>query len=461
MAATKRVYQCSACGHTHAKWNGKCDECGQWNTLEESTQTPLVKKAQSAASAFSGIGSGLTPIDLRARVAPPPRVSTGNGEFDRVLGGGLVEGSVTLLAGDPGAGKSTLLMQTLAYLATTGIPVLYASGEESADQIQMRAQRLGVTDSPLQLVTSNDAQGIAGLMERMPRGAILAVDSIQAMDAGAESSPGSVAQVKAAASLFTPLAKTRGITTILVNHVTKEGSFAGPQLLRHAVDVSLLLQNDTSQGYMRVLRADKNRFGADDEIGLFDMTENGLEPITNPSEFFMAQRAQDAFGTVIFASLEGTRPLLVEVQALVAPSAFGTGRRQSTGWDTGRMNMILAMLTTRLGMMLGDKDVYINVAGGLKITDPGMDAAVVLALLSAYYQRPVKDTVAVFGEVGLAGEIRGVTRPEARLREALGLGFTTVVCPNLRNGVPKGTTGKVLTFDKAARFLEHLDTLMV
>jgi DNA repair protein RadA/Sms len=460
MAATKRVYQCSACGQTQPKWGGKCDGCGAWNTLTETAQSPLVQKAQSSASAFSGLGNGLTPIDLRARVNPPPRVATGNPEFDRVLGGGLVEGSVVLLAGDPGAGKSTLLMQTLTHLANTGIPVLYASGEESADQIQLRAQRLGVTDSPLQLVTSNDAQGIAGLMERMPKGAIIAIDSVQAMDAGADSSPGSVAQVKATASLFTPLAKTRGITTLLVNHVTKEGSFAGPQLLRHAVDVSLMLQNDTSQGYMRVLRADKNRFGADDEIGLFDMGEDGLKPITNPSAFFMEQRAAGAFGTVIFPSLEGTRPMLVEVQALVAPSAFGTGRRQSTGWDTARMNMILAMLTTRLGLTMADKDVYVNVAGGLKISDPGMDAAVVLALLSAYFQRAVKDTVAVFGEVGLAGEMRGVVRPESRLREATSLGFQTIVCPTLRNGTPKGVQGNIMAFDRVARFLEHIDTLL-
>jgi len=457
MAATKTTYVCSACNASHAKWEGKCSDCGEWNTLEEATGSLARKAVGSRSSSFSTTHSSLVPTDLRSKSAPPPRVSTHNSEFDRVLGGGLVEGSAVLLAGDPGAGKSTLLMQVLAAMSRHQ-SVLYASGEESKDQIRLRAERLGVADTAVQLVTSNDALGIAGLIERMPKGSIVAIDSVHAMDAGIDSSPGSVAQVKAVASLFVPLAKDKGITTLLINHVTKEGGFAGPQLLRHAVDVSLTLQNDTSQGYIRVLRADKNRFGADDEIGLFEMDEQGLVAITNPSELFMAQRAAGAFGTAIFASLEGTRPLLLEVQALVTPTTFGTGRRQATGWDSQRLNMLLAMITARLGIQLGDRDIYLNVAGGLKVTDPGMDLAVILAILSAYLQRPVRDGVVAFGEIGLAGEIRGVLRPEARIREAESLGFSTIVCPNFRGGkTPPAAPGALKCLDRVARLLEQQD----
>lgn len=460
MAVNKSVFICSACGTSHPKWNGQCTQCNAWNTLEESTPTPNARKASARASAFSTNYGSLTPTSLKARVPPPPRVSTTINEFDRVLGGGLVEGSAVLVAGDPGAGKSTLLMQAMAAMAKHR-NVLYASGEESLDQIQLRAERLGVSDSPVQLVTSNDGQGIAGLMERMERGSIVVIDSLHAMDAGADSSPGSVAQVKAAAGLFIPIAKERGITTLLINHVTKEGGFAGPQLLKHAVDVSLLLQNDTSQGYMRVLRADKNRFGADDEIGLFEMGTEGMIPITNPSELFMAQRAAGAFGTTIFASLEGTRPLLLEVQALVTPTTFGTGRRQATGWDSQRLNMLLAMMAARMGVPLGDRDIYLNVAGGLKISDPGMDMAVVLALLSAHTGRAVKEGIVVFGEVGLAGEVRGVMRPEARIREAKALGFSKVLCPAFREGkTPPNVADMVHAVDRAARLMERMDSFL-
>lgn len=460
MAANKPVYVCSACGNSHPKWNGQCGQCSAWNTLEETNPTLNARKTTARSSAFSSTQSSLTPTNLRARVPPPPRVSTSIDEFDRVLGGGLVEGSAVLVAGDPGAGKSTLLMQAMAALSKSR-KVLYASGEESLDQIQLRAERLDVADSDVALVTSNDGPGIAGLMQQMERGSVVVIDSLHAMDAGADSAPGSVAQVKAAASLFIPIAKERGITTLLINHVTKEGGFAGPQLLKHAVDVSLLLQNDTSQGFMRVLRADKNRFGADDEIGLFEMGTKGMMPITNPSELFMAQRAAGAFGTTIFASLEGTRPLLLEVQALVTPTTFGTGRRQATGWDSQRLNMLLAMMGARMGIALGDRDIYLNVAGGLKITDPGMDLAVVLALLSGYLGRPVREGIVAFGEVGLAGEIRGVMRPEARIREAKALGFSTVVCPGFREGkVPPAMAGTVRPLDRVARLMERIDAFL-
>lgn len=461
MATNKTIYTCSACGAQHPKWGGKCSTCGAWNTLEEGTQIVAKGKANPArSSAFQGLGHGLTPIDLRTKEPPPVRVSTTMPECDRVLGGGLVEGSVVLLAGDPGAGKSTLLMQILAALSKDRT-VLYASGEESANQIQMRAERLGVADSAVQLITSNDAIGIAGVMERLPRGSIVAIDSLHAMDCGADSAPGSVAQVKAASALFVPLAKSRGITTLLINHVTKEGAFAGPQLLRHAVDVSLMLQNDTSQGYMRVLRADKNRFGADDEVGLFDMTAEGLAPIDNPSAFFLEQRASDAFGTAIFAAMEGTRPMMVEVQALVTPSLFGTGRRQTSGWETPRMHMLLATIQARLGFDFADKDVYVNVAGGMRITDPGMDTAAALAIISAYLQRPLRPEIAAFGEIGLAGEVRAVMRPESRLKEAVGMEFSTILCPTFMKGTPKEFREQALHIDRLARVLPMLDRLFL
>jgi DNA repair protein RadA/Sms len=404
-------------------------------------------------------GKMLVPTDLRTKMIPPDRFGSAVPELDRVLGGGFVEGSVVLLAGDPGAGKSTLLLQVAAGLSETR-DVLYVSGEENLDQIQLRAQRLGLENAAVQLVASSDAHGIAHLMKTLKRGSLVIIDSLQTMDAGADSSPGSVSQVKAAAALFIPISKNLGITTVLVNHVTKEGGFAGPQLLKHAVDTSLLLQNDVAQGYLRVLRAEKNRFGADDEIGLFDMHENGLHSIENPSDLFVSQRDSTAFGTVIFPSIEGTRPLLLEVQALVSPTTFGTGRRQAIGWDTNRMNMILAMMGPRLGMSFGEFDVYINVAGGLKVTDPGMDLAAIAAIISAHQQRPIKEGIAVFGEVGLAGEVRRVQRMDSRIKEAQTLGFEKIICPELKDDKKKAPDG-LMQIDRVARIIKEIDEIFL
>lgn len=428
MAKSKTIYKCTNCGTPHSKWSGKCERCGEWNSLTEEAVTP------SKTMMPVGVTSSLVPTDLREKVTPPERFTSTVSELDRVLGGGFVEGSVILLAGDPGAGKSTLLLQVAAGLSEKR-ELLYVSGEENLDQIQLRAQRLGLQDAPVKLVSSSDAQGVAQLMAGLPRGSIIIIDSLQTMDAGVESAPGSVNQVKSTAALIIPIAKNNGITAILVNHVTKEGGFAGPQLLKHAVDTSLLLQNDVSQGYLRVLRAEKNRFGADDEIGLFDMTETGMQSIDNPSELFISQRDPNAFGSVIFPSIEGTRPLLLEVQALVSPTTFGTARRQAIGWDTGRMNMILAMMTSRLAIGMPEYDIYVNVAGGLKVTDPGMDLAVALAILSAHLQRSVKPDITIFGEVGLSGEVRRVQRSEARVKESLSMGFKEVFTPNLKNKI--------------------------
>lgn len=453
MSKSKTIYVCNSCGAHSPKWGGRCEKCGEWNTLEASTVTP-----SKSVMPVNNTGGSLVPTDLRTKVAPPARFTSHISELDRVLGGGFVQGSVVLLAGDPGAGKSTLLLQVTAALSENR-PVLYVSGEENLNQIQMRAQRLGLDDKPVQLISSSDALGVASLMSQMERGSFVVIDSLQTMDAGVESSPGSVAQVKAAAAQFIPISKDRGITTVLVNHVTKEGGFAGPQLLKHAVDTSLLLQNDISQGYLRVLRAEKNRFGADDEIGLFDMMETGLKSIENPSELFVSQRDATAYGTVIFCSIEGTRPLLLEVQALVAPTSFGTGRRQATGWDTGRMNMILAMMSARLGISTSEYDVYLNVAGGLKVNDPGLDLAAVLAIFSAIQARPVKDGIAVFGETGLAGEVRRVQRMEARIKEAKALGFEKILCPKLPKGMDNHKD-TVFSIDRCARLIQNIDRLL-
>jgi DNA repair protein RadA/Sms len=387
----------------------------------------------------------LSGTGLNKRSAPPPRVSTGHQELDRVLGGGLVEASVTLVGGDPGIGKSTLLLQMAANLSV-GRGVSYISGEESEDQIQLRARRLGVEQASVELFASNDGLAIADYIETQPRGSVVIVDSLQTLHCGGESAPGSVSQVKLSAAHLIPAAKDAGVSLILVSQVTKEGSIAGPNVVAHAVDTTLYVETDLSAGLYHLVRSQKNRFGPADEVGVFEMTERGMVDIANPSEVFISQRDETAFGSVIFPSLEGTRPLLLEVQALVAPTFYGTGRRSANGWDTTRMNMLLATLSARLGVTLTDNDVYVNVAGGLKVDDPAMDLAVAAAILSAHAQAPLPKTLAVFGEIGLAGEVRNSSRAEARIKEATQLGLTDIVCPDLRdqNHLPSQASVKCL-----------------
>jgi len=432
-------HTCTSCGHIETRWVGKCPGCGEYNTMEEGVAagTSGRPRAMGATPTVSAPGTRRSPIQLSSqrlnqRTAPPPRHSTGHPELDRALGGGLVEASVVLIGGDPGIGKSTLLLQ-LAAATSRDRRVVYISGEESQDQVQLRAQRLGVADSNVDLITTNDCLAVADHIETLERGSVAIVDSIQVMNAGADSAPGSVTQVKLSAAHLIPAAKNAGVSLILVSHVTKEGSLAGPNVLKHAVDATLYVEADSSAGLYRLVRAEKNRFGPANEVGVFEMTDTGMIDVANPSEVFIAQRDETAFGTVIYPSLEGTRPLLLEVQALVAPTTFGTGRRSATGWDTGRLNMLLATISARLGLSLVESDIYVNVAGGLKITDPAMDLAVAVAILSAQSQTAVPADMAIFGEIGLSGEVRSSSRAEARIKEAAQLGLTRIICPETRD----------------------------
>lgn len=434
MAKPTTRYICSACSHIEAKWIGRCPECRSYNTMEEAPAS-LSDKSQ-----VKGFGSPagprttarLSPSGLDTRAAPPPRVSTGHPELDRVLGGGLVEASAVLIGGSPGVGKSTLLLQMAAHLSR-GQKVVYVTGEESLDQVQLRARRIGVESSPVDLIPSNDCLAIADYIETLPRGAIAIIDSLQTLHSGGESAPGSVTQVKLATAHLIPAAKAAGVTLVLVSHVTKEGSLAGPNVVVHAVDATLYVETDLAAGIYRLVRSEKNRFGAVDEVGVFEMTERGMLDVENPSEIFIAQRDSSAFGSTIFPSLEGSRPVLLEIQALVAPTAFGTGRRSANGWDTSRLNMLLATISARLGLQLIDSDIYVNVAGGMKVNDPAMDLAVAAAILSSYAQEPLPTSLAVFGEVGLAGEIRNSARAEARIKECIHLGLTQILCPQMRD----------------------------
>lgn len=435
MAKTAQQYKCSDCGETQTRWVGRCPSCQAYNKMVECEVPNAPAKVSLMgfdARRTNRTAAKLTATSLSSRAAPPPRTSSGHAELDRVLGGGLVEGSAVLLSGAPGVGKSTLLLQVAAHLARAQ-PTIYISGEESLNQIQLRASRLGVADAAVDLISSNDGLAIADHIETLEPGAVVIVDSVQTLYSGGESAPGSVSQVKAAASHLIPAAKERGVTLILVSHVTKDGTIAGPNVLMHAVDAVLYVDSDMSAGLYRIVRSEKNRFGPADEVGIFEMTERGLEDVTNPSEIFIAQRDTTAFGTVIFPSLEGTRPLLLEVQALVSPTAFGTGRRSVTGWDSSRLNMVLATLSARLGLSLGDSDVYVNVAGGMKVTDPAMDLAVVVAVLSARAQVALPANLVAFGEIGLAGEVRNSSRAETRIKEAAHLGMNLILGPKMRD----------------------------
>lgn len=453
----KNKFRCSSCGEVDAKWHGRCPNCREYNCMDPYTETEVsTKKGGSLTSDFKP-GARRTHVtlvaeDLGSRAEPPKRYSTHIPEFDRALGGGIVQGSVSLIGGDPGIGKSTLLLQAAANMARDR-KVLYISGEESLDQIKMRAQRLNLQNAPVDLIASQDCLAATDLIETLPAGSVVILDSMQTMDAGADSPPGSTTQVKNAAAHLIPAAKNTGVSLLLVNQVTKDKTFAGPNILQHAVDATLYLETDNGSGTFRIMRAEKNRFGETDEIGIFEMTSDGMVSIENPSEVFISQRDPDAFGTVIFPSIEGTRPLLLEVQALVSPTSFGTGRRSATGWDTGRLNMILATMSARLGISMSEQDVYLNVAGGLRVNDPALDLAVVCALLSSYTQVALPPDMVAFGEVGLAGEVRNASRTEARIREAKNLGFKKIYCPLDRK---KGTTDPFCKgIDRIARL--HLE----
>jgi len=428
MARAQTVFVCQQCGASYPKWAGRCESCGGWNSLvEEEVRAPA-----SRALGGGGKGRKLDFVGLSGTSEPLQRRVSGIAEFDRVCGGGLVPGSALLVGGDPGIGKSTVLLQAVAALALgkkTPTTCAYISGEESLDQVRLRALRLGVAQSPVQLAAATSTRDIAASLDRRDAPDVVVVDSIQTLHVdGLDSAPGTVSQVRASAHELIRLAKERGFTLILVGHVTKEGTIAGPRVLEHMVDTVLYFEGDRGHQF-RILRAVKNRYGPTDEIGVFEMTDRGLAEVPNPSALFLAERRGEVSGSAVFAGMEGTRPVLVEIQALVAPSPPGTPRRAVVGWDGGRLAMILAVLDARCGLTLGGNDIYLNVAGGLRIAEPAADLAVAAALISAATQQPVPAQTVVFGEIGLSGEVRPVAQADARLKEAGKLGFTAAWMP--------------------------------
>jgi DNA repair protein RadA/Sms len=422
--ATSR-FVCRSCGAITPKWAGRCETCGEWNTVDE--EAVVARPGGLAAKAPTGRSVAF--VGLVGRTVLPPRIATGIAELDRVLGGGLVPASAVLVGGDPGIGKSTLLLQAAAGLARSGRRVLYVSGEESVDQIRLRAQRLGVADSAIELATAINVREIVASLEQTKDTTLVVIDSIQTMWMDTiDSSPGSVTQVRAASFELIRLAKAGDFALVLVGHVTKDGGLAGPRVLEHMVDAVLYFEGDRGHQF-RILRAVKNRFGATDEIGVFEMTETGLAEVPNPSALFLAERRGNIAGSAVFAGLEGSRPVLMEVQALLAPNPSGSPRRSVIGWDSGRLSMLLAVLETRAGVRLNQTDVYLNIAGGLKVTEPAADLAVAAAIASAAFETATNPGMVYFGEVGLSGEVRQVAQAEARLKEAAKLGFDSAALP--------------------------------
>ncbi len=437
MAKAQKTFTCNACGASSSKWSGRCEACGEWNSIVE--DVPL--SAGPASKSLGGKrGAAIVLTDLSTDETPPPRTESGMGELDRVLGGGLVPGSAILVGGDPGIGKSTLLLQAAAKFATAGLPTVYISGEEASAQVRMRAQRLGLTKAPVKLAAETNLRDIMTTLDA-ERPALAIIDSIQTMWAdNVDSAPGSVSQVRAAAHELTSFAKKRGISVVLVGHVTKDGQIAGPRVVEHMVDTVLYFEGERGHQF-RILRAVKNRFGPADEIGVFEMTGKGLAEVLNPSALFLSDREDPAPGSVVFAGIEGTRPVLVEFQALVAPSSLSQPRRSVLGWDSGRLAMILAVLEARCGIPFAGLDVYLNVAGGMKIAEPAADLAVAAALLSAREDVAIPKETVVFGEISLSGALRPVGQTENRLKEAQKLGFTSAIAPaRSKTGAGAGLT---------------------
>jgi len=429
MAKAKTIYSCTECGGQTAKWQGQCPHCMAWNTLVESVAEVAVAKGTNRFNALAASGG----VQLLCEVAAEevPRTPTGIAEFDRVLGGGLVQGAVVLIGGDPGIGKSTLLLQVLAHLSST-LNTLYVSGEESAQQIALRAKRLGLDARGLRLLPEIQLERIQATIAakgQHDKPDVVVIDSIQTVySEQLTSAPGSVAQVRECAAQLTRIAKSLNITIILVGHVTKEGALAGPRVLEHIVDTVLYFEGDTHSSF-RLIRAFKNRFGAVNELGVFAMTERGLREVSNPSAMFLSQHGQQVAGSCVMVTQEGTRPLLVEIQALLDDAHSPNVKRLSLGLEQNRLAMLLAVLHRHAGIACFDQDVFINAVGGVKITEPGADLAVILAMVSSLRNQPLPEKLVVFGEVGLAGEVRPVQRGQERLKEAAKLGFTSAIIP--------------------------------
>ena len=434
MAKSSTVFTCQNCAATYRKWQGQCDSCGEWNVIAEEAAADTTPKGLGAGK---GRNIEFVPLDGVSKGAP--RLVTGVAEFDRVTGGGLVPGSAILVGGDPGIGKSTILLQVAGAISKKST-CAYISGEEAVDQVRMRADRLGLAEASVQLAAATNVRDIVATLDIADPPRLVIIDSIQTMYLdNLESAPGSVSQVRSAADTLIRLAKRRGFTLILVGHVTKEGTIAGPRVLEHMVDTVLYFEGERGHQF-RLLRAIKTRFGPTDEIGVFEMTDAGLMQVENPSALFLAERRDDVAGAAVFAGIEGTRPVLVEIQALVAPSALGTPRRAVVGWDSGRLAMVLAVLEARCGISLSGRDVYLNVAGGLRISEPAADLAVAAALVSAALDQPLAADTVIFGEIGLSGEVRSVSQADVRIKEAAKLGFEAAWAPPQRRKRPQKDT---------------------
>ncbi len=432
------IFYCQNCGYESAKWMGQCPGCHQWNTFVEETIS-LAGSGKSGTMRTAQVSG--KPVSLKEiSLEDEDRLTTHSGELDRVLGGGLVRGSLTLVGGDPGIGKSTLLLQVCRMLAADEREVLYVSGEESLKQIKLRANRIGEFNEHLKLLCETSLGTIEETIRRM-KPDVVVIDSIQTMyQESISSAPGSISQVREATGVLLQLAKGLNISVFIVGHVTKEGTVAGPRVLEHMVDTVLYFEGDRHASY-RILRGVKNRFGSTNEIGVFEMAAEGLREVENPSEFMLSGKPEHASGSVVVCSMEGTRPMLVEIQALVCHSSFGIPRRQTTGTDFNRVNLLIAVLEKRLGLQMGNCDAYVNIAGGIRIQEPAVDLGIVMALVSSFKNRSIDDKMIAFGEVGLSGEVRGVSMVQARVQEAKKLGFTSCVIPKVCMEAVKDITG--------------------
>ena len=429
MKTPRTVFCCQECGAQSAKWVGRCPDCGAWNAMVEERPVPESIVAGDIAKRYSLAGSMGPQLYADIDTVVAERITTGIGEFDRVLGGGVVPGSLVLIGGEPGIGKSTLLLQAAAHFAKTVGPVLYSSGEESEHQIKSRGERLGVERAPLYILAETCLERILEEIARLEP-AFVIVDSIQTVfSLRFQSAPGSIGQVRESATQLLFAAKGQNIPTFLVGHVTKDGNLAGPKALEHIVDTVLYFEGEKHHSH-RVVRAVKNRFGAVSELGVFEMTSRGLKAVPNPSQLFLAERPVNAPGSVVLCCIEGSRPLLVEIQALVSSTTYGNARRMVSGLDPGRLSLLLAVLEKRAGLNLAGEDVFVNVAGGIAVDEPAADLGIVAAVASSVRNRPIRQGTAVFGEVGLAGEVRGISQANLRVREAAQMGFTRCVLPH-------------------------------
>jgi DNA repair protein RadA/Sms len=437
MVKKKSKFSCQACGYESAKWMGKCPGCQSWNTMVEELE--MVRSSRKQTFVTSDAGSGRPQLISTIETINEPRVQTSMVEFNRVLGGGIVPGSLVLIGGDPGIGKSTLLLQVSSQLAREN-QVLYISGEESVKQTKLRSDRLGIKPESLYVLAETDIVFVTRAIDEM-KPSFVVIDSIQTVyHPEIASAPGSVSQVRECTSVFMKLAKTKGIPIFIVGHVTKEGSIAGPRLLEHMVDAVLYFEGERHHTY-RILRAVKNRFGSTNEMGIFEMKESGLKEVMNPSEIFLEERSEGSSGSIVVASMEGTRPVLVEIQALISPTSFGNPRRMATGIDHNRVSLLMAVLEKRVGFLLQNQDAYLKVAGGVRLDEPAIDLAIIISIASSFRDQPSQPTDVVIGEVGLTGEIRRVSRVEQRVQEAAKLGFKRVILPEKNLGgwtVPRG-----------------------